>query len=412
MKVVLNKLVIFGAGKIGRSFIGQLFSRGGYEVVFVDIYEPVIEELNRRKQYEVVFVSDQSEKSVIIGNVRGVHIGNEETLIDEITTTGLIAVSVGAMALKQISPLIAKGLLKRYTEAHNRKAVDIIIAENMRNAAEYLRNEFLKYLPHDYPIDQLVGFVETSIGKMVPLSIPGKNGDDLLKVYAEPYNTLIVDQSGFINSIPEIKGLAPKKNIKAWVDRKLFIHNMGHAATAYIGYVSDPHLIYIHQALSDRCIYKRVKETMLQTAAILIEKYPEEFSWIELTNHVEDLLNRFQNKALGDTIIRVGSDLMRKLSPDDRLAGAIRMAVSLGKAYDKVLYALVCATHFMEKESSGHSMQEDVRFVKKYGNDPSLVLSEVCGFDPRKNPFIYQQASEINDHLFHNLKQHNDANTI
>ena len=44
-----NKLVLFGAGKIGRSFIGQLFSRGGYEVVFIDVFKPVIDELNLRR---------------------------------------------------------------------------------------------------------------------------------------------------------------------------------------------------------------------------------------------------------------------------------------------------------------------------------------------------------------------------
>lgn len=33
----INKIVIFGAGSIGRSLIAQLFARAGYEIVFVDI---------------------------------------------------------------------------------------------------------------------------------------------------------------------------------------------------------------------------------------------------------------------------------------------------------------------------------------------------------------------------------------
>ena len=41
-KVIKNKLVLFGAGKIGRSFIGQVFSRSGYEVVFIDINQEII----------------------------------------------------------------------------------------------------------------------------------------------------------------------------------------------------------------------------------------------------------------------------------------------------------------------------------------------------------------------------------
>lgn len=51
----MKKLVLFGAGKIGRSFVGQLFSRSGYEVVFVDILKPVIEALNKRGIYNCYY---------------------------------------------------------------------------------------------------------------------------------------------------------------------------------------------------------------------------------------------------------------------------------------------------------------------------------------------------------------------
>jgi len=45
-----------------------------------------------------------------------------------------------------------------------------------------------------------------------------------------------------------------------------------------------------------------------------MKKYPEEFSAKDLVDHIDDLLYRFQNKVLGDTIFMVGCDLMRKLS--------------------------------------------------------------------------------------------------
>ena len=44
-----KKMLQFGAGNIGRSFIGQLFSRSGYEVVFVDINKELAKELNKKK---------------------------------------------------------------------------------------------------------------------------------------------------------------------------------------------------------------------------------------------------------------------------------------------------------------------------------------------------------------------------
>lgn len=59
------------------------------------------------------------------------------------------------------------------------------------------------------------------------------------------------------------------------------------------------------------------------------------------TEHIDDLLYRFKNKALGDTIFRVGCDLTRKLSAEDRLAGAIHESFELNLPYDKILTALI-----------------------------------------------------------------------
>src|SRR5665647_745768 len=90
-----NKLVLFGAGKIGRSFIGQLFSRGGYEVVFIDVSKQIIDELNTRGNYKVIIKSDKGEEILNIENVRGVHADNQQQVINELADAEIAAVSVG-----------------------------------------------------------------------------------------------------------------------------------------------------------------------------------------------------------------------------------------------------------------------------------------------------------------------------
>ena len=209
-----KKLVLFGAGKIGRSFIGQLFSRGGYEVVFIDIFKPVIDALNEKQFYNVIIKSD-TDTTLKIKNVRGVWAEDKQAVINEIATADLLAVSIGQNGLPMIMPLIAAGLLKRFETLEN-AALDIIIAENLRNAANYFFDELSKILPRNYPIRDLVGLVETSIGKMVPIMLKKDMEEDLLQVFAEPYNNLILDELAFKNLIPKIEGLSPKKNMKAW----------------------------------------------------------------------------------------------------------------------------------------------------------------------------------------------------
>lgn len=387
-----KKLVLFGAGKVGRSFIGQLFSTGGYEVVFVDINKTVVDALNERKHYKVIIKSDR-EEVLDIYNVRAVHAEDIEKVVHEIATAGIAAVSTGLEGLESIFPVLAKGLIKRET-IDNNYPLDIIIAENMRDADVYFRSRLTDLLPADYPFDILVGLIETSIGKMVPIMQKKDLQQDILQVYAEPYNTLILNKKGFKNPIPAIKGLAPKENMKAWVDRKLYIHNLGHSAAAYVGYVNNPRFVYMYEALSVPEVFNFVHETMQQAADILMARYPGEFTSKHLNEHIDDLLLRFQNRALGDTVFRVGCDLIRKLGPQDRLAGAIKAALEYNLPYQKILYALVCGCHFMAPDEDGNILVGDLEFAQIYKKGIKSVLTEICGFDEKKHSRLIKLAVE------------------
>jgi mannitol-1-phosphate 5-dehydrogenase len=392
-----NKLVIFGAGRIGRSFIGQLFSRGGYEVVFIDVDRQIVDELSSRGEYTVIIKSGIDEVMSIC-NVRGVFAGDSEQVTHEVATAGILAVSVGQNGLRHIFPALSAGLLKRY-EFDPEAPLDVIIAENMRDADAHFRSSLLELLPSGYPFGKLVGLVETSIGKMVPIMTQKDMEEDVLQVFAEPYNTLILDKKAFRNPIPAIPGLAPKENMKAWVDRKLFIHNLGHATAAYIGFLRHRTATYMWELLADPFIHGETRETMLEASGILLTLYPGEYSPADLREHIDDLLFRFQNKALGDTVFRVGCDLYRKLGPEDRLAGAIRAASGLGLPYDRILRALVCGFHFRSKDEHGELFTRDAAFAKEFAKGTGHILQHVCGFDIKLHQAIFEQASVINRQL-------------
>jgi len=396
-KINQNKFVLFGAGKIGRSFIGQLFSRGGYEVVLIDLYKPVIDELNRRGNYKVV-IKGEVESAITIRNVRGVFGGDTEQVVTEIASASILAVSVGLNGLKSIVPLIAKGLILRY-ESSEATPLDIIIAENLRNAAEFMKQELKQQLPEGYPLDERVGLIETSIGKMVPIMLKKDMDEDILQVFAEPYNNLILDKKGFKNPIPEIEGLSPKENIKAWVDRKLFIHNLGHATAAYLGFQFNPEFTYLYETLAVPEIHKEVRETMLQAALILLARYPEDFTMNSLIEHIDDLLFRFQNKALGDTVFRVGCDLKRKLSAEDRLAGAIHLALELKLPYDLILKALVFGCYFRTTDEAGNQLPADLEFGIIVENGIASLLTTICGFDEIADNDLIVEAIRIENEL-------------
>ena len=374
------KLVQFGAGNIGRSFIAQLFSKAGWEVVFIDIDDKIINELNKKGEY-VVEIKDKISKTITVKNVRGINAKNFDRVVEEIATADILATAVGKKALINIIKPIAFGLLKRH-EILKDKPLDIIICENMKDTASFFEKSLKEFLPEDYPFNKLVGLVETSIGKMVPIMSEKVREKDLLLVYAEAYNTLIVDKKGFKGQIPDIPEIEAKDNMKAWVDRKLFIHNLGHAVLAYISFACKKEYTYVWEAIEDRELYNITKSAMWESGNALILEYPDDFNKENIQAHIEDLLERFRNRSLGDTIYRVGRDLYRKLSPDDRLIGAVRLCGKHHVFPSFILLGIASAFFFKAKDENGKMFDNDAKFFQELDSKGlKRMIGDVCGFN-------------------------------
>lgn len=377
-----RNIVIFGAGKIGRSFIGQLFSKAGHEVIFVDIDRELVGELNSRQSYPIIVKGPGGDKNILVRNIRAIHDEDKEKVTEAISRANIMAISVGKAALPLIAPGMADGLLLR-EQIYPGRSLDMILAENMRSAGSFFREELRKYLPSTYPLEHRVGMVETSIGKMVPIMTEHDLKDDSLQVFAEPHNTLILDKGGFMGKIPEIQGFDLKDNMEAWVDRKAFIHNLGHATLAYSGYVKMPMARYLWEVLEDQEVVDFTRAVMREAAGILLKKYPEAYSMPALENHIEDLLQRFGNLNLGDTIFRVGVDLPRKLGKDDRFMGIIRMSQALGVPCPGILKAMAMGFLFRGRDEKGRMFPADQKFIREFSNSPRKCLSEYCGLQEK-----------------------------
>ena len=156
------KLVQFGAGNIGRSFIGQLFSRAGYEVAFVDVMPEMVALLNERRRYRVE-VKDERPETIWVENVRAVDGRDRERVVAELTTADIAGTAVGPAALPHLFPVIADAVRAR--QERGAPPLDIILCENLRSAADTVRAGVARLLPADFPLDESLGLVETSIGK-------------------------------------------------------------------------------------------------------------------------------------------------------------------------------------------------------------------------------------------------------
>lgn len=314
------KAVMYGAGNIGRGFIGALLSQTGYEVVFVDINDDVIATINKDKTYPQEIVG-KNGRTVWIKNIRAVDGKNSCTVSDEIASADLLATSVGVTVLEKIVPIICEGLTKRWDRDPDH-TIDLLICENLMDADKFLKEKIKDALPdrHKKTMDRSLGLVETSIGRMVPIMTEEMKKGDPLRICVEEYDFLPVDKDAFKGPIPDYKKIVPYSPFSFYLERKLYLHNMAHAMTAFLGKIKG--YTYIHESISDIYIRKLVEGAMIESAMMISKKYHMEFSVLKA--HIDDLLLRFQNPYLKDTVERVGREPLRKLKPNDRLVGALR----------------------------------------------------------------------------------------
>ncbi len=239
-----------------------------------------------------------------------------------------------------------------------------------------------EHLAADFPLDNSVGLIETSIGKMVPIMTEEALRGDPLLLHAEAYSTLILDATAFRNPIPDVPGLDPKENMAAYVDRKAFIHNFGHAACAYLGHLADPGAVHIWETVEKAEVQGAARRAMWESGLALIRRYPQEFDEASQQEHIEDLLSRFANRALGDTIYRVGRDLLRKLSPGDRMVGALLMEAQEGVPAPATTLAAAAGFLFRASDEHGEMFPADAHLAEQLeARGIDWALSEVCGLD-------------------------------
>jgi mannitol-1-phosphate 5-dehydrogenase len=334
-----------------------VFSDSGYDVCFLDIMPNIIEEMNSRHEYPVRIVTNEGNHDEIVKNVRAVHAGSEEA-VAEIAGCDIMATAVGVNVLPKIAPVIAKGIVERMKTG---RPLDIVLCENQLEADLLMRgwvNECLDGLQKEWA-DRNIGFVEASIGRMVPVMTAEQKAEHPLLVYVEPYAELPVDSAAFKGEIPCLKGLLPYTPFGLYIKRKLFIHNMGHATCAYLG--NEKGYQYIWQAAEDCDIFCTAREAMMCSALALSREYGEELFPL-LEEHVDDLLSRFKNRELGDTIARVGGDPVRKLRRNDRFIGAALYCMENGVNPAPILAGVRAALRFNNPaDVSASALQADLK---------------------------------------------------
>ncbi len=335
------KSIHFGAGNIGRGFIGKLLADAGIKVTFADVDEKVINLLNTLNTYNVKVVGAECKTEVVSG-VNAINSTSEE-LVALISETDLITTAVGPNVLVIIANKIAQGLALRF-DAKNEQFLNIIACENMIRGTTFLKAEVYKHLDEKYheQAERLIGFVDSAVDRIVPPS----ESDDPLEVTVESFSEWIVDEQQFRGEIPVIEGMQKTDNLMAFIERKLFTLNTGHIMTAYLGALAGHETV--KDAIDDDAICSQVKQAMQESGEVLINRYG--FERDAHNAYIDKIIGRFANPYLHDEIDRVGRQPIRKLGENDRLVKPLLGTIEYATANDMLLKGIAAAFKYKNSD--------------------------------------------------------------
>ncbi|MFD1415769.1 mannitol-1-phosphate 5-dehydrogenase [Oceanobacillus jeddahense] len=373
------KAIHFGAGNIGRGFIGQVLHDNNFELIFIDTNNTIIDQLNQDKGYNIELL-DSNQTQIYIDNVSALHSVKEADKVIELIDEGdIITTSVGAHNLVHISPIIKKGLIKR---AGKKKTINILANENMINASDLLREEIKKICdPSEWDvIEETAYFANTSIDRQA-LS-KETNGKQIAIV--EPYYEWIIEKNKLDpNANYSLKNVKMVSNMKPYIERKLFLVNACHAAFAYLGSLFD--YATVQESIKDHRINRLVRQFLAQNIAYFLKEYQMDKD--ELKHFVDKTIARQGNTALSDDVHRVGRSPKRKLGPFDRLIFPIKKLDELNLENDKgkrIAVAAYCYQDKNDKEAieiqnmiSEQGIIDTVKKVSQVSNAQAQELSEI-----------------------------------
>lgn len=303
--------VHFGAGNIGRGFIGALLYQANYHTTFVDVNEAVIQELNEKQQYNVVLAAENSE-TLTVKNVSGINSMNHpDQVIEAIVGADIVTAAVGPHILPMIAELIAKGLQERMKKGQ--QPLNIIACENMVGGSTLLKEKVMEYVTkaEQQAFNAAFGFPDAAVDRIVPNQV----NEDPLEVSVEPFYEWVVDETAIKGEKPAIDGITFVSDLTPYIERKLFTVNTGHATAAYIGRYMG--YTTIKEAMDDASVQEIIRGALSESGEAIIQTY--DFDRAVHQTYINKIIERFKNPYISDEVTRVGRGPIRKLGVHDRL---------------------------------------------------------------------------------------------
>lgn len=366
-------VLIIGAGKIARGYVGHLVALSQTPLSFVDVNANVVRLLNERGGYTVHILGNPA-KSMTVTGVAALD-SADPRVAQAVAEAGVVFVSVGGPNLPAVAATLAPGLAAR--RAAGGQALNIICCENWHRPADLLRQQLAERLASDDDrayLDTRVGIAEATVLRSCIEPTDEQRAADPLAVQAQDYWELQIDAAALVEDLPPIAGLLPVANFRAALERKLFTYNAGNAAIAYLGALRGHR--FLSEAANDPMILEVAQGVYDESGAAICARHG--YTAEEQAAFAQQSLRKYQDATIADPVERNVRDPLRKLGRHDRLIGPACLALEYGIQPDDLALAIGAALSYTNpQDAAAVKLQE---MLATEGLD--AVLQQVCGLEP------------------------------
>lgn len=384
----MKTAVHFGAGKIGRGFIAELLHDSGYQIVFADVVDALVDLVNRDHEYSLFLIDHDFEEKVIDHIVAYSTIKEPEKVIEAIGKAEVITTSVMATNLPKIAPLLAEGL-KRRLENGGKKVI-VMACENAIMGTDILKNAMIDTgIISEDELNMIGAYPNTAVDRMVFDGIHhGKEGIEIGDAFE-----LAIEREKLPDPSKEpIRNAEYVDNLEMFLKRKIYMINCGHALAGYFGQIKG--YKFVQDALRDQKIQSEVCAAVMESAAALEKQYG--FTHESLVEYMETMMiQRFLTPGVKDEITRVSREPIRKISPKDRIMGPAYQCEVYGLDNQHLLKGVAYALKYYD--SNDEQSVEIRNAIETQGIENAITKYTGVEEDSRMHHIIYEEYKKIGE---------------
>jgi len=341
----MKKLLIYGAGAIGRGYLPRVFTQDQFEYYFVEKNELIRNQLNEKKCYTSYMTVDGTYD---IKKIQVKHCYKSDDELDIISQADAILIAVGPRNFMQLQNKFIN------------TSLPIISFENDSNMPVLMRNKTR---------NENVVFAIPDV--ITSNTAPGELlKDDPLCIITEYGRCFIDEKVKFLGG--DCDYVDSQELAKQW-HAKLYIHNTPHCIAAYFGNLLN--VEYLHEGMRYPSIVEIVNGTMNEMKQMLRKKYNIDNDFLDFYANKE--LQRFSNAILFDPISRVAREPFRKLALKERLIGAAALCLSVGIVPYNLIKGIMAAFCFDKENDSDFYIKHLIKSLS-----PEDFLRIIIGLRP------------------------------